>query len=200
MSTINELNSTDVLQHLSFKLKKETFAFEISQVREVLDFTEVTKIPGTPPFMRGVLNLRGNVVPVIDLQLKFGMGRTEKSTNTCVIIVEVTVEGEVTQVGALADSVQEVLDLDSKEIEPPPKIGMNMESKFIMGMGKHNDEFIIILNIAKIFSMEEISMVQEMKHARFNQQSEIDNATLPADITAKIMPELNTVSEATLAL
>jgi len=108
---------------LTYKLGDETFALDISKVREVLDFTTVTKVPRTPEFMRGVINLRGSVVPVVDLRLKFGMTKTEKSVNTCVIIVEVNVDGETTILGALADSVQEVLDLDASHIEPAPKIG-----------------------------------------------------------------------------
>ena len=155
--------SDRILQHLTFKLKKEVFAFEIAKVREVIDFSTVTHIPGTPDFMRGVINLRGNVVPVIDLQMKFGMGRTEKTINTCVIIVEVPIDHEVTQVGALADSVKEVVDLEKGDIEPPPRIGMTMDGKFIKGMGKHNEEFIIILDIEKIFTTDEIEIAEDMK-------------------------------------
>src|SRR5574340_906105 len=103
---------TETTQYLTFKLEDEVFALDIAKVREVLDFTEVTKIPRTPDFMKGVINLRGSVVPVVDMRLKFGMSATEKTVNTCVIITEVTVDGDTTILGALADSVQEVLDLD----------------------------------------------------------------------------------------
>src|SRR5512141_1584819 len=92
-------------QYLTFKLAEEIFALDISKVREVLDFTTVTKVPRTPEFMRGVINLRGSVVPVVDLRLKFGMSRTEKTVNTCIIITEVTVDNDTTVLGALADSV-----------------------------------------------------------------------------------------------
>src|SRR5512136_522297 len=98
-------------QYLTFKLDEEVFALDIGKVREVLDFTTVTKVPRTPEFMRGVINLRGSVVPVVDLRLKFGMAVTEKTVNTCVIITEINVDEETTLVGALADSVQEVIDL-----------------------------------------------------------------------------------------
>src|SRR5512141_3092337 len=91
-------------QYLTFKLDEEVFALDISKVREVLDFTSVTKVPQTPEFMRGVINLRGSVVPVVDMRLKFGMSRTEKTVNTCIINVEITVDGEGTVLGALADS------------------------------------------------------------------------------------------------
>src|SRR5512134_519469 len=121
-------------QYLTYKLGEEVFALDISKVREVLDFTTVTKVPRTPEFMRGVINLRGSVVPVVDLRLKFGMTRTEKTVNTCIIITEVTVDNETTILGALADSVQEVLDLDASQIAPAPKIGTKLKTEFIRGM------------------------------------------------------------------
>jgi len=102
----------ETTQFLTFKLGEEVFALDITKVREVLDFTTVTKVPRTPEFMRGVINLRGSVVPVVDLRLKFGMSRTENTVNTCVIIAEVAVDGERMVLGALPDSVQEVLDLE----------------------------------------------------------------------------------------
>jgi purine-binding chemotaxis protein CheW len=136
------------------------FALDISKVREVLDFTTVTKVPRTPEFMRGVINLRGSVVPVVDLRLKFGMSRTEKTVNTCVIIVEVTVEGETTVLGALADSVQEVIELGPNHIEPAPKIGTKLNTDFIRGMGKQDERFIIILDIDKVFSVDELVQVK----------------------------------------
>jgi len=151
---------TETTQFLTFKLADEVFALDISKVREVLDFTTVTKVPRTPEFMRGVINLRGSVVPVVDLRLKFGMTRTENSVNTCIIITEVTVDGDTAVLGALADSVQEVLDLDAEHIAPPPKIGTKLRTEFIEGMGKRDDQFIIILDIDKVFSADELAMVQ----------------------------------------
>ncbi len=151
---------SETTQYLTFKLGDEVFALDISKVREVLDFTTVTKVPRTPDFMRGVINLRGSVVPVVDLRLKFGMTLTEKTVNTCVIIVEVTVDGETTVLGALADSVQEVLDLGAEQVSPPPKIGTKLRTEFIRGMGNRNDHFLIILDIDRVFSVEELSGVQ----------------------------------------
>ena len=152
-------------QYLTYKLGDEVFALDISKVREVLDFTTVTKVPRTPEFMRGVINLRGSVVPVVDLRLKFGMTKTEKTVNTCVIIVEVSVDGETTVLGCLADSVQEVLDLDAGHIEPAPKIGSTVYHDFIRGMGKHNEQFIIILDVDKVFSADELALVQQTQAA-----------------------------------
>src|SRR5512136_1730702 len=144
---MEEQRNMETTQYLTFKLRDEVFALDIGKVREVLDFTTVTKVPQTPDFMRGVINLRGNVVPVVDMRLKFGMTATEKTVNTCVIITEVNLDGENTVLGAMADSVQEVLDLEPGEIEPPPRIGSKLNTDFIMGMGKHNNKFIMILNI-----------------------------------------------------
>jgi purine-binding chemotaxis protein CheW len=152
---------TETTQFLTFKLGDEVFALDIAKVREVLDFTTVTKVPRTPEFMRGVINLRGSVVPVVDLRLKFGMTRTESSVNTCIIITEVTVDNDTTVLGALADSVQEVLDLEPGSIAPAPKIGTKLKTEFIKGMGRRDDRFIIILDIDKVFSSDELSLVKQ---------------------------------------
>ena len=152
---------TETTQFLTFKLGDEVFALDITKVREVLDFTTVTKVPRTPEFMRGVINLRGSVVPVVDLRLKFGMTKTESSVNTCIIITEVTVDGDTTILGALADSVQEVLDLEPGSIAPAPKIGTKLKTEFIKGMGKRDDRFIIILDIDKVFSSDELALVKQ---------------------------------------
>jgi len=149
-------------QYLTFRLAEEVFALEIGKVREVLDFTEVTQVPQTPEYMRGVINLRGNVVPVVDLRLKFGMSTTQKTVNTCVIITEVVLDGEATVLGAMADSVQEVLDLEPEQIEPPPRIGTRLNTVFIKGMGKHNERFIMILNIDQVFSSEDLEVARTM--------------------------------------
>lgn len=153
--------SVDTNQYLSFKLGDEVYAIDIGKIREVLEFTHVTKVPRTPDFMRGVINLRGGVVPVVDLRLKFAMSQTEKTVNTCIIIVEIDVDGERTVLGALADAVQEVMEIDAAQIEPPPRIGTRLKTDFIRGIGKRNQQFIIILNIDKVFSSEELSVVQE---------------------------------------
>ncbi len=151
---------TETTQYLTFKLDEEIFALDISKVKEVLDFTEITKIPQTPEFMKGVINLRGGVVPVVDMRLKFGMSETAKTVNTCIIIVEVSIEGETTVLGALVDSVQEVMDLEPGQIEPAPKIGTRLRTEFIRGMGKRDNHFIMILDIDKVFSADELAAVE----------------------------------------
>ena len=143
-------------QFLTFTLNEEVYALEIGKVREVLDFTTAAKMPQTPDFMPGVINLRGKVVPLVDLRLKFALPGTEKAINTCIIITEVEVNGEAQVLGAMADSVQEVLCLEPEEIEPAPRIGAKLNSNFIRGMGKRNDKFIIILDIDFVFSADEL--------------------------------------------
>jgi purine-binding chemotaxis protein CheW len=156
---------TEITQYLTFKLEEELFALDIGKVREVLDFTTITKVPQTPDYMRGVINLRGSVVPVVDLRLKFGMGLAEKTVNTCVIIAEVELDGEKVVMGAMADAVQEVLDLEPDQIEPAPRIGTKLNTEFIKGMGKHAEQFIIILDIDKVFSSDDKSAAREMGEA-----------------------------------
>jgi purine-binding chemotaxis protein CheW len=160
MSDENSVQS-QTTQYLSFMLDNEVFAVDIAKVREVLELTNITKVPRTPDFMRGVINLRGSVVPVVDMRLKFGMPPTATTVNTCIIIVEIVHDDEVTVMGALADSVREVMELEPGQIEPPPKIGTRLRSDFLRGMGKHDDRFIMILEIDRIFSSEELSAMQE---------------------------------------
>jgi purine-binding chemotaxis protein CheW len=147
-------------QYLTFKLEDEVYATDIAQVREVLEYSKVTKVPRTPDYMRGVINLRGRVVPVLDLKLRFGMNRTEQTVNTCIIIVEVNMEGDKMVIGALADSVQEVIEMDPSVIEPAPKIGTKLNTDFIRGMGKRDEQFVIILDIDKVFSGENLGEVK----------------------------------------
>jgi purine-binding chemotaxis protein CheW len=153
-------------QYLTFRLDDEIYALDIGKVHSVLDFTRVTKVPRTPEYMRGVINLRGTVVPIVDLKLKFGLTRTEKTVDTCVIIAEMTLEDEKTTLGVMADSVQEVLDLESNQIEPPPKIGTRLKTEFIKGMGKRGEDFIIILDLDKVFTSEELAEIQGTRTAK----------------------------------
>ncbi len=123
----------------------------------------MTKVPRTPDFMRGVINLRGSVVPVIDLRLKFGMKKTEQTVNTCIIISEITVDGDTIVMGALADSVQEVIDLGPENIAPAPRIGTKLNTEYIKGMGKQRDRFVILLDIDRIFSSGELTSIHSVQ-------------------------------------
>jgi len=151
---------TETVQYLTFKLADEIFAFDVAKVREILEMTSITKVPQTPDFMRGVINLRGSVVPVIDLRLNFGMQCTEQTVNTCIIVVEVNLNGEVLVLGVLADSVQEVVEMEPDHIEPPPQLGTKLNTEFIKGMGKVENTFVMILDIDKVFSSDELSDIQ----------------------------------------
>ena len=158
--------STNTRQYLTFQLSEEIFAIDVVNVREILEFSTVTKVPQTPEYMRGVINLRGSVVPVLDMRLKFGMSVTEKTINTCIVVVEVPMEDENVIIGALVDSVQEVFELDPESIEPAPRIGIQLRNGFIKGMGKKDDRFVIILDIERVFSYEELSGVIDMADAQ----------------------------------
>lgn len=156
---MSELKITDTALYLTFKLGDELFALNVSQVREVLDLTTITKVPRAPEFMRGVINVRGSVVPVVDMRTKFGLEQTQDTHDTRTIVLDLSLDGETVVIGALADSVHEVIELDPGQIEPPPKIGMRWKSEFIKGIGKRNDEFIILLDIDRVFSAEEMALV-----------------------------------------
>lgn len=146
-------------QYLTFKLDRELYAVDIAKVREVLEFNTVNRVPGVPDFMRGVINLRGNVVPVIDMRLKLGFTQTQKTVDTCVVIAEVEVDGEKTVLGALTDSVQEVIELDSSQILPPPRMGSRIDTEVIRGMGKRDEQFLIILDIDRVFAATGVQAV-----------------------------------------
>lgn len=151
MATLNpDENKSN--QYLTFTLRDEDFAIDIAKVREVLDVTTMTKIPQMPSFISGVINLRGNVVPVLDLGCRLGMEPVVQTKNTCVMIVETTIDQAVVAMGTVADSVQMVLDLQTSEIEEVPRMGTNINTDFIDGMGRQGEKFLVILNIDKVLS------------------------------------------------
>ncbi|MEI7671844.1 MAG: chemotaxis protein CheW [Syntrophales bacterium] len=152
---------TETTQYLTFKMADEIFAVDVVKIREILDFTPATKVPGTPDFMRGVINVRGNVVPVVDMRMKFGLSETQRTVDTCIVVMEIAVEEDRTVLGALVDSVQEVFELEAALIVPPPKIGSRWRAEFIKGIGKRNNELIIILDIDRVFSGQELGVLQE---------------------------------------
>jgi purine-binding chemotaxis protein CheW len=146
-------------QFLTFTLASETYALEVSKVREVLEMSSITPLPRTPEFLRGVINVRGSVVPVIDLRLKLGMTRTEKSIDTCVVVLDVPSGAGMVTVGALVDSVQEVVEFDSARREPPPRLGTAVEAGFLKGIGKRDEKFVMILEIGRIFEADELEVL-----------------------------------------
>jgi len=133
----------------------------VTRAREILDLVPVTKVPQTPDYLLGVINLRGQVVPVVDLRIKLGLPKAMETRDSCIIVMEVQVDGEVLTVGGLADSVREVLELRDDLIEPAPRLGLRLKTEFIAGMGKVDEQFLILLEIDRVFSSEELALVQE---------------------------------------
>ncbi len=154
------MEGTTVNQFLTFTLDGEQYAIGVAKVREVLEHTKITKLPKTAQYMKGIINLRGMGVPVIDLRLKFGMQETPLTKDTSIIVMEVEgLEGSVV-VGALADAVHEVVEIEAGSIEPAPKFGTRLAADFIRGVGKRDEAFIIILDIDRIFNTEEVSALK----------------------------------------
>ncbi|RJQ77202.1 MAG: chemotaxis protein CheW [Desulfobacteraceae bacterium] len=148
-------------QFLTFKLGEEIFALDVVQVREILDVAPITKVPRSPEFMRGVINVRGSVVPVVDLRLKFGLPATQRTVDTRIVVMEIALDGEMSIIGSMADAVHDVMELDPSAIEEAPKIGAKWNTEFIKGIGKLGDRFIIILDVNKVFSADELAVVRK---------------------------------------
>lgn len=139
-------------KYLTFGLSDEQYGLEILKVREIIGMMDITAVPRTPEFIKGVINLRGKVIPVVDLRLKFGMPSAEATDETCIIVVDV---GGV-EMGIVVDQVSEVLNIQSEEIEPPPSFGVSVDTDFILGMGKANGKVTILLDISKVLTGEEV--------------------------------------------
>lgn len=143
-------------RYLTLTLGSESFAINIDVVREILDYTNITRIPQAPAFMLGVVNVRGVAVPVVDLAQRLGLGAVQRTINTRIVIIEVTHDAVTTAMGALADSVREVLELDDGSIAPPPQMGATGGGECLRGVGSHEGRFILILNIDKVFGTDDI--------------------------------------------
>lgn len=144
---------------LTFGVGEETFAMAIGQIREVLQYEEISRVPLMPGFVRGVLNLRGAVVPVIDLAVRFERASSSVGRRTCIVVLEVpTPEGNVV-LGALVDHVKEVLDFDGSAIEPAPSFGAAVRKDFIRGIGRHQGRFVVVLDVAHVLSIDELASV-----------------------------------------
>ncbi|MEW5903410.1 MAG: chemotaxis protein CheW [Pseudomonadota bacterium] len=144
-------------QYLTFMLGGEVFAIGILAIKEIIEYGQLTEVPRMPSFIRGVINLRGAVVPVIDLGARFGKKSTDIGRRTCVVIIEIAHEGEQQVVGVMVDAVNEVLDIAASEIEPPPSFGAKIRADFIRGMGKVDGKFVIILDVAHVLSVDEMA-------------------------------------------
>lgn len=147
-------NDNRSFEALTFGLRDEVFALDTEIVREILDVVPVTEVPGAQDFAAGLINVRGRVVPLADIRLKFGMGATEPTDDTRIVVVEIPIEGEPTVVGLLADRVYEVTAIIGASIEDAPEIGMRWRPDYVGGIGKRGDDFIIIPNIGRIFAAD----------------------------------------------
>jgi purine-binding chemotaxis protein CheW len=157
MSTEN----TKIQTYLSFKMSEELFAINVSKVINILEIRHITRVPKTPAYMKGVINLRGTVLPVIDLRIKFGLPEVENTVDTSIIVLNIEKNGEIVMLGTLVDAVREVLELRDEDIAQSPSIGTQYNSGFIQGMYRMDEHFIMILDIDKIFSVDEIIDVKD---------------------------------------
>jgi purine-binding chemotaxis protein CheW len=143
-------------QYLSFFVAGEEYAIGVLQAKEIVEYTILTKVPNTPRSIRGVINLRGSVVPVVDLAVKFGYSETPVTKRTCIVIVEIVLGGEPMVMGVLADSVSQVVELQADEIEPPPPFGTQAHFGYLQGMAKSGKKFVLLLNIAEVISTDDL--------------------------------------------
>ena len=163
--TAGNTGGGDTHQYLTFNLGSEMFAVGILNVKEIIEYGNLTEIPMMPTFIRGVINLRGAVVPVVDLAARFGSKTSEVQRRTCIVIVEVTQDDAKHDIGIMVDAVSEVIEIASKEIEPPPSFGAKIRADFIAGMGKVAGKFVIILEIQKVLSVDEMAVLANVAQA-----------------------------------
>lgn len=159
------IDTDEQRQYLTFSLGQEMFAVGILHIREIIEYGSVTTVPMMPSFVRGVINLRGSVVPVLDLAARFGRAACKITRRSCIVIVELESEGEQQELGVIVDAVSEVLEIPASEIEPAPAFGAKIRTDFIAGMGKVNDSFVIILNMNNVLAVEEIAMLAQLNDA-----------------------------------
>jgi len=152
-------------QYLTFAVTGESFGIAIVSIKEIIEYRATTEVPMMPDFIRGIINLRGRVVPVIDLAVRFGRARGEVTPRTCIVIVEARQGGEQHDLGVVVDAVSAVAEIPDADIEPAPSFGAKLRSEFITGMGKIGEKFVILLNVGKVFSIDELSMLGDMAQA-----------------------------------
>ncbi|SHJ91860.1 purine-binding chemotaxis protein CheW [Desulfatibacillum alkenivorans DSM 16219] len=148
-------------KYLTFTLAEEEYGIGILKIREIIGMMPVTTVPQTPDFVKGVINLRGKVIPIVDLRLRFGMGSMEYTERTCIIVVEIASENVTVQIGIVVDSVSEVLNIRAEDIEPPPTFGTKLNTEFILGMAKMEGGVKILLHIDQVLSAAEVGMIEK---------------------------------------
>jgi purine-binding chemotaxis protein CheW len=156
---------TQIDQYLTFMLGGEVFAIGILSIKEIIEYSSLTEVPMMPACIRGVINLRGAVVPVIDIAVRFGRAAAPVTKRTCIVIIEVTTNGERQDVGVIVDAVNEVLEIPLADIEPPPTFGARIRTDFMRGMGKVNQKFVILLDVDHVLALDELAGLAEAAEA-----------------------------------
>jgi len=155
----------DILQttnsYLTFQLGDERFAVHVSKLLNILELIPITKVPKSPDYLKGVINLRGSVLGVMDIKMKFNFPITEYTKETCILVLEVLIGDDFTEVGAIVDSVHDVIEIDEKQILPPLSVGIKFKSDFITGVIKYKDKFIMVLDIDKMFNAEQTKIAND---------------------------------------
>ncbi len=181
-------------KYLTFQLSTEEYGIEILKVREIIGLMPITIVPRTPKYIRGVINLRGKIIPVIDLRAKFGMTPAKDTELTCIIVVDSHKNNEQIQMGILVDTVSEVLDINQKEIEPPPSFGSSVDSGFILGMAKVKQDVKILLNIEDVLNKDELQTIGDMNSGNTAARGETQETESAKDETQKPPESTGTVA------
>jgi purine-binding chemotaxis protein CheW len=157
--------------YLTFKLGEEEFGAHVSQVLNILEMTKITEVPKTPDYMKGVINLRGTVLPIIDTRIKFGLPETEYTNNTCIVVMDLDLNGDTLHIGAIVDEVLSVIEIEQDQIEPPPSIGNKYKSEFIFGMAKVQEEFVMLLDMQKVLDSDEMAEITQATQEKQNSEA-----------------------------
>lgn len=166
-----EQKSEETFSYLTFKIGKESFGAHVSQVLNILEMTKITEVPKSPSYMKGVINLRGTVLPVIDARIKLGLQETEYTNKTCIIVMDLELDEDTINIGTIVDEVLSVTDIEKDQIKPSPGIGDKYQSEFIYGMVKIEDEFIMLLDMQKVLSSEELHELSQSAEQREKQKT-----------------------------
>jgi purine-binding chemotaxis protein CheW len=182
----------NVQQHLTFMIGGEEYAVSLLKVKEIIEYDTVTEVPRTPEWIRGVINLRGSVVPVIDLAVKFRQAPSIAGKLTCIVITEIECQGEATIMGIMADSVREVIDLKPQDIEEPPSFGTRVKVDYLLGMARSGKKFCLILDTEKVLSTDELlELPDALDQAPENPQPELELGETPVALETPGTPEVS---------
>ncbi len=179
-------------QYLTFFIAEEVYAAGILRVKEIIQYDTVTKVPKAPAWVRGVINLRGGVVPVVDLAVKFGLPETKITGSTCIVITEAELEGEQTVMGVLADSVSQVIELKAEDVEPPPAFGTGVHADYLLGLGKTGKKFVLMLDIDKVLSADELLATSGLADEVRGDEDEPESPVPPTESPASGQVEIHT--------